>query len=136
MTAHPKSWRHAPAFAAIAVVIASLAVAACFSERATSNTVVSTGTCTAPTNAGGSTIVFIKDFAFQAATIHVKSGSSVAWVNCESTNTPHTSTSDVGAWDSASLAPTAAYTRTFPTAGTFPYHCAIHPSMKATVIVD
>jgi plastocyanin len=34
------------------------------------------------------------------------------------------------------LAQDASFVRTFPSAGTFPYHCAIHPSMKATVIVE
>ena len=28
------------------------------------------------------------------------------------------------------------FVRTFPVAGTVPYHCDLHPFMKATVIVD
>jgi len=136
MTMRIDSWRSAPAFVAISVVLGSLAVVACFSERATSTTTVSTGTCSTPTSAAGATIVFIRDFAFATPTVRVKAGSSVAWVNCEPTTIPHTSTGDGSAWDSGSLAPAASFTRTFATAGTFPYHCAIHPSMKATVIVD
>ena len=61
---------------------------------------------------------------------------SVAWVNCEPTAIPHTSTADDGAWNSASLAPAASFTRAFPAAGSFPCHCAIHLSMKQTVFVD
>jgi plastocyanin len=130
------SWRSAPALVAVSVVLASLGVAACVSDRATSTTTVSTGTCSTPTSAAGATIVFIRDFAFATPTVHVKAGNSVAWVNCEPTATPHTSSADGGAWDSGSLAPAAAFTRAFATVGTFPYHCAIHPSMKATVIVE
>ena len=136
MTMRIGSWRNAPAWVASAIVLASLGVVACFSDRATASTTVSTGTCTTPTSAAGATVVFIRDFAFATPTVRVKAGSSVAWVNCEPTNIPHTSTSDASGWDSGSLAPSAFYTRPFATTGTFPYHCAIHPSMKATVIVE
>jgi plastocyanin len=51
-------------------------------------------------------------------------------------STAHTSTSDNGAWDSALLAPGASFSRTFQTAGTFPYHCTIHPNMVGTVTVQ
>jgi plastocyanin len=129
------SRQNATAIVAVSVVLVSLGIAACVSERATTTT-VTTGTCKAPTNTAGATIIFIRDFTFQPATVHVKAGGSVAWVNCEPTATPHTSTADAGAWDSGSLAPDAAFTRVFPANGSFPYHCAIHPSMKATVIVD
>jgi plastocyanin len=130
------TWRRAPVLVAVSVVLASLGVAACVSDRTTASTTVSTGTCTTPTSVAGATVVFIRDFAFATPTVHVKAGSSVAWVNCEPTNIPHTSSADGGAWESGSVAPAAFYVHPFATAGTFPYHCAIHPSMKATVIVD
>jgi plastocyanin len=66
----------------------------------------------------------------------VKAGSSVAWVNCEPTAITHTSTSDAGAWDSGLVPQSADFVHTFSAAGTFPYHCSVHPSMKATIIVD
>jgi plastocyanin len=47
----------------------------------------------------------------------------------------HTWTADDGSWDSGSLANGASSTHTFGSAGTFAYHCAIHPSMKGTVVV-
>jgi plastocyanin len=50
--------------------------------------------------------------------------------------TAHTWTADDGGWDSGSLAQGASSTHTFTTAGTFAYHCAIHASMKGTVVVD
>jgi plastocyanin len=130
------SRQNATAIVAVSIVFVSLGIAACVSERATTTTTATTGTCTAPTNTAGATIIFIRDFVFVPAIIHVKAGGSVAWVNCEPTAVPHTSSADAGAWNSPGLAPNDAFTRAFPTAGSFPYHCAIHPSMKATVIVD
>ena len=59
----------------------------------------------------------------------------MSWVNCGPTDT-HTSTSDDGAWDSGALTPAATYTRTFNEAGDFDYHCAPHPFMTGTVVVE
>ena len=51
--------------------------------------------------------------------------------------TTHTATSDTGAWDTGNLDPGATSSAvSFPTAGTFPYHCAIHPSMVGSVVVS
>jgi plastocyanin len=136
MTMRPSSRPNVPALIAMSIVLVSLGIAACVSERATSSATVSTATCSAPSNTAGATIVFIRDFVFLPASVHVKAGGSVAWVNCEPTAVPHTSTSDGSGWNSGSLAPGAAFVRAFPTAGSFPYHCDIHPGMKATVIVD
>jgi plastocyanin len=58
--------------------------------------------------------------------VTVKMGSTVRWTN----NGPsaHTTTSDMGAWDSGVLSPNAGtFEMTFSTTGTFPYHCSIHP---------
>jgi plastocyanin len=122
--------------AALACGAALAGTMACFSERAATTQTTNVAACTAPGTAAGATIVFIRDFTFQTATVHVKSGSKVVWVNCEPTAIPHTSTSDAAGWDSGTLAKDASYVRTYSANGTFPYHCAIHPSMKATVIVD
>jgi plastocyanin len=127
---------NAPRVVALLLVVLSLGVAACFSERTTATNAVETATCSAPSSTAGATIVFIRNFAFVTPTVHVKSGGSVAWVNCEATNIPHTSTSDASAWNSGLLSPPAAFVRAFPTAGSFPYHCSVHPGMKATVIVE
>jgi plastocyanin len=48
----------------------------------------------------------------------------------------HTVTSDTGVWDSGTLATGQSYSHTFDQPGTYPYHCAIHPFMKATIIVQ
>ena len=56
------------------------------------------------------------------------------------TQTGHTVTSDDGkSFDSGIANPIAAsggiYSFTFTKAGSFPYHCQIHPFMKATIKV-
>ncbi len=126
----------APAVGAIALALLLTGLSACISERSTSSTPIDTTSCTTPSNVAGSTLVFIRSFLFVPATVHVKAGESVAWVNCEPTSIPHTSTSDGAGWESGSLAPNEAFVRTFPTVGSYPYHCLIHPNMKATVVVE
>ncbi|HTE45889.1 MAG TPA: plastocyanin/azurin family copper-binding protein [Gemmatimonadaceae bacterium] len=127
---------NAPRAVALSLVVLFFGVAACFSERATVTDAGDTAACSAPSTTAGATIIFIRSFAFQTATVHVKSGGRVAWVNCEPTNIQHTSTSDASGWDSGLLTPPASFVRTFPTVGSFPYHCTVHPGMKATVIVE
>jgi copper binding plastocyanin/azurin family protein len=41
-----------------------------------------------------------------------------------------------GAWNSGSIAPGGTFPRTFSSAGTFQYHCTIHPGMVGTVNVQ
>ena len=136
MTPRSSSRSNALAVIALSLVVASMGLAACFSDRATTTATLGSANCTAPANAAGATLIFIRSFVFQPATVHVKAGGSVAWVNCEPTAIPHTSTSDGAAWESGTLNPNASFIRAFPAVGTFPYHCNIHPSMKATVIVE
>jgi plastocyanin len=96
------------------------------------------------TQAGNSqTVMIITDssgsFAFSPASLTIKAGTTVVWKN--TTAAPHTVTSDDGkTFDSGSANPIAAqsgtFSFTFNTAGTFAYHCAIHPFMTATIIVQ
>ena len=79
-------------------------------------------------------VVTISNFAFSPATITVPVGTKVTWTNQDSTD--HTVTADNGTtFDSGHIAPGATFSFTFTTAGTFPYHCNIHTSMTAKVIV-
>ena len=76
----------------------------------------------------------IKGFAFNPASIAIKVGAKVTWTNQDSTG--HTVTFDQGSDTSDTLANGKTYSEDFPTAGTFTYHCRIHPSMKGTVVVS
>jgi plastocyanin len=111
---------------------------ACFSERSSGPTQSLEG-CNAqlPAEAFGSTIVIIRDFQFSPQTVRVRPGTKVTWVNCGPRgDESHTSTSDANVWSSGLLAPGETFTREFPQAGAFPYHCIPHPGMTGTVTVE
>jgi plastocyanin len=80
-----------------------------------------------------SAAVSIVDFAFQPASVEIATGGTVTWTNTG--QAPHTVTADDGSFDSGTLSPGTTFSQTFATAGTFTYHCNIHPQMTATVIV-
>jgi plastocyanin len=127
-------------FALLGLVLAGVVVAAaCFSEHSPTAANSSAADCSLPLGpgVGGSTLVAIRDFSFQPSAVTIKAGSSVTWLNCEPAGTPsHTTTSDQGVWNSPLLAPGDAFTQTFDTPGVFPYICAVHPFMTATVTVQ
>jgi plastocyanin len=77
--------------------------------------------------------VKIVDFAFRPKKISIAKGTRVRWVNKDSVN--HTTTANGGQWDSGSLGPGDAFSRTFKKAGTFRYHCSLHSSMVGKVVV-
>lgn len=84
--------------------------------------------------AASTVAVTIENFAFSPQTLHIAPGTTVIWTNKDSV--AHTVTSDANAWtDSGSIATSATFSHTFTAAGTFTYHCAIHPSMTATIVV-
>ena len=76
----------------------------------------------------------ISDFQFSPASVTVNVGGTVTWTN----NGPstHTVTADDGSFDSGNLNAGKTFSHTFQTAGTFSYHCTIHPFMKAEVVVQ
>jgi len=90
-----------------------------------------------PPPSGSVVGVTIQDFSFSSAALTVKVGTTVKWTN--NGPSPHTATSDMGAWDSGQLSgPTsggsygggtagATYQYTFTAAGTYGYHCTNHP---------
>ena len=71
--------------------------------------------------------------AFTPDNLDVAAGTTVTWTNTDSVS--HTSTSDATGWDSGTVAPGGQFSLEFKTAGTYPYHCAIHPGMVGTVVV-
>ena len=78
--------------------------------------------------------VRIAGFAFAPQDIRVKRGATVRWVNED--QEPHTVTSDAGAFGSRGIDAGEGYAFTFEKAGRFPYHCALHPYMTGSVVVE
>ena len=87
---------------------------------------------TAPVSTGNS--VTIANFAFSPQTLMVKVGTKVTWTNKDKVT--HTVTADKGAFSSGPLAPGNSFSFTFTQAGTYSYHCSIHPFMMATIVVQ
>jgi plastocyanin len=71
--------------------------------------------------------------AYTPSHLTVAVGTTVSWVNTDSV--PHTTTSDGAGWNSGTLAAGERFSFAFENAGTFPYHCTIHPGMVGTVVV-
>jgi len=114
--------------------LAAAGLAGCFSEREATAPI--DGVCSFPVgeDVPGSTIVVIQKFVFGPADLRVRAGERVTWINCD--QDLHTSTADGGQWASPLLAPGAAFTQAFPSAGEFAYHCEPHPFMTGRIIVE
>ncbi len=76
-------------------------------------------------------------WCFSPITITIPVGASVTWTN--SSSAPHTATSDDLTWTAGTFASPinlgSSGTVTFTTAGTYTYHCAIHPTIAHGTIV-
>ncbi len=88
-------------------------------------------------------------FAPSPFTVSLSSGGIVHWRNGDvgssgdaygngaTPGTTHDIASDTpGLFDSGSLAPGALFQHTFAVAGTYHYHCAIHPTMTGIIVVN
>jgi plastocyanin len=76
--------------------------------------------------------IAIEDFAFAPARTEVRAGAKVTFTNAD--RAPHTATAG-GGFDTGVLMQGASKTVTIARQGTFAYVCALHPYMKATVVV-
>ena len=77
--------------------------------------------------------VSIVNMSFSPATLTVPVGTTVTWTNND--DMTHTVTSDASGFDSGDITMGSKYSRVFSAAGTFTYHCTIHPAMKGTIVV-
>lgn len=82
----------------------------------------------------GTVFAVARDNLFQPDTVNVGVGLPVRWTN-EGT-VYHTVVSDSALWSSDSLAPNWWFELRFDSAGTYPYHCALHSGMTGTVVVS
>ncbi len=117
--------------AALAIVTAVGIVAANCGES-------SSGPDPAPGPTADVTIVIVANngsmsFSPNPATVTV--GQTVSWRNAAGET--HTATANEGAFDTGNIAPGGTSAPdSMTTAGSFPYHCAPHPSMTGTLQVN
>src|SRR4051794_24686058 len=92
-----------------------------------SNSTTPTNPSPPPTTTGSAVSIVVgatslTTTAYAPNPITVSPGGTVTWTNNDSR--AHTSTGNGGTWDSGSIAPGGSFSRTFASAGSFPYHCA------------
>ena len=90
-------------------------------------------------SAGGSSeslsAITISDFKFSPGTLQAQDGARIKVANDDSA--PHTVTADDGkSFDSGTVDSGASKTIPAPAAGTYSYHCTIHPFMKGKLVVQ
>lgn len=109
-----------------------LAVAGC----SKSNDTTAGGSSTSSGSGGTTTpnTITISGSAFGPSSLSVKVGTVVTWKNNDAI--AHTATSNNGTtFNTGNIAPGGSASYTTTTAGSFPYHCEIHPGMTATLVV-
>jgi plastocyanin len=83
--------------------------------------------------AASTATVGIQEFKFTPPALAIPVGTTVTWVNHD--EEPHTITSATGAFGSTGLSHDDTFAQTFTRPGRYEYFCALHPRMKAIVIV-
>jgi plastocyanin len=83
--------------------------------------------------AAGFTQVDIRQSAYLPGSINIRVGQKVSWNNED--QVAHTVTAD-GLTFGKNLPTGAVFNFAFVKPGNFPYHCAIHPAMRGTVVVS
>lgn len=77
--------------------------------------------------------VGINDFKYAPPVLIVPAGTTVRWTNHDEES--HTVTSATAAFTSAGLSNEETFAETFTRRGRYQYFCALHPHMRATVVV-
>lgn len=122
--------RRVAALVLVAMVVATV-LAGCSGSTPSSG---SSGGGSGSGGSGGSAqsaAVEMSGFAFSPDSVDIAVGGTVTWTNKDSVT--HTVKGD--SWGSGDIAAGATYSNTFDKAGTYAYHCSIHPSMTGTVVV-
>jgi plastocyanin len=85
-----------------------------------------------PATASRSATVTINHFKFIPTPLHVAKGTTVVFSNASKVK--HTATRR-GSFDTGGIKPGKAVSIRFAAAGTYAYHCKIHPEMHGKIIV-
>jgi plastocyanin len=78
--------------------------------------------------------VVIENMQFSPATLTVRAGERITWVNKDLF--PHTVTSAARVFDSGGIAANGSWSFTPRKPGSYPYGCTFHPTMKGTITVQ
>lgn len=123
----------------VVATFAVVALAGCSSSGSTGAPAASSGggggaaACSKSTGAG-TVQAAIKDFEFDPATVTAKVGDIITWTNNGPTS--HTVTVDnQSGCDTGTIAAGSTSSLTFTAAGSYPFHCSIHSSMKGTITI-
>ena len=118
-------------FAVLGALLLTLGLlAGCGGSAAT----VTTAGGTPTSAAGNATQVIMTNRSYQPQQITVKVGATVTWVNQDAPQ--HDVVADGGEFKSNLFDKGGTFSFTFTKAGTYPYHCSIHPGMVGTVVVQ
>ena len=88
----------------------------------------------AESKTAGEVSVSIEGFAFNPADITAKVGQTITFTNGDSA--PHTASLDDGSCTTPQITAGGSDGLTFTAAGTYPFHCSVHPTMKGTITVS
>jgi plastocyanin len=113
--------------------IAIVALAACSSSGGTNGTPGAAASGCTKSTATGTVAAGIKDFDFSPTAITAKVGDVITWTNSGAAQ--HNPTLDDNSCQTDPIDAAATGSLAFSKAGTFPFHCAIHPSMKGTITI-
>jgi plastocyanin len=89
------------------------------------------GPSAAPAPGGAGVAVTIADFTLPEVNAAV--GQEITWTNGDPA--AHTVTTDDGAVDGRVAGSGGTFSHAFDAAGSYPYHCAIHPSMTGAITI-
>ena len=119
------------ALGALALLFTALTFLLASCGGSTSTTATTAG---AGSGGGNNVQVAMINRSYDPGTVTVKVGDTVVWTNQSSIQ--HDVVADNGEFKSKLFGQGETFSYTFTKAGTYPYHCSIHPGMTGTVIVQ
>ncbi len=127
-TRRHRRWHVVGAGVTVMMLALMLVVTGCGGSSTATTTVGTT-----PSSTGGPQVI-MKNIAFVPATLTIKVGQTVTWVNQDSVQ--HDVVANKGEFKSPLFGQGGTFSHTFTTAGTYAYRCSIHPNMLGTIIVQ
>jgi plastocyanin len=110
-------------------------VASCGSGGTGSTDATAPGTTGVTSQGGGAEVqVIMTNRSYDPQTVTIAVGGTVTWINQDAPQ--HDVVADNGEFQSQLFDKGQSFSFTFTAAGTYPYHCSIHPGMTGTVVVQ